>query len=158
MRVAPQDLPTSVTLRNYALAAYFTLSCAQGMVNLPLHKALFAGVVDTGVLMGLSYILLWSRSLLPRWPQTVTALAGTGAVLEALSLPVMVWQSAAGESAAAIPPGLLGLGLLFWMLLVVAHILRHALSVAWVWGSALATVYMYLSITIMYTLFFKSFS
>lgn len=52
-------------------------------------------------------------------------------------------------------PTLLLLALLFWNLVVVGHILRHALSTNLGMGAVLATVYMYVSLSIIKILFFS---
>jgi hypothetical protein len=64
-----------------------------------------------------------------RLMQTLTALAGTGAMLGLLGMPLMLQASrtpAGSEPAAALVMG--WLALLVWSIAVQAHIFRHALS------------------------------
>ncbi|MEQ6341055.1 MAG: hypothetical protein M3A44_05220 [Gammaproteobacteria bacterium] len=156
LRVAPQDLPTSRTLLVSTLAVYALLSIVISVVQMSLVKALLAAFMDTALLAGLSFFLLWARMFAHRWVQTCTALAGSGAVLEVVALPLMVWQKQFGpESSMVILPTLLLLVVLFWNLVVIGHILRHALSTNLGMGAVLATVYMYVSLSIIKILFFS---
>lgn len=90
LRAAPQDLPTSRSLMVSALALYALLSIVISVVQMSLVKALLAAFMDTALLAGLSFFLLWARMFAHRWVQTCTALAGSGAVLEVVALPLMI--------------------------------------------------------------------
>lgn len=156
LRAAPQDLPTSRSLLVATLLLYALLSIVISVVQMSLVKALLAAFMDTALLAGLSFFLLWARMLANRWVQTCIALAGSGTVLELVALPLMIWQKQFGpESSLVIVPTLFLLVVLFWNLVVVGHILRHALSTSLVMGSVLATVYMYVSLSIIKILFFS---
>lgn len=157
LRVAPQDLPTSQFLLVASLAAYAVLALILSLIQMTPGKALIAAAFDTLLLGLLSYVLLWARLFAKRWPQTCIALAGSGVVLQLAALPVMVWQKQYGpEDTMALLPTLLLLVLLFWNLVVVGHILRHALSTNLGMGAVLATVYMYISLSVMKILFFSA--
>ncbi len=157
LRVAPQDLPTSRPLLVYSLAVYALLALLLAWIQMTPGKAVIAAVFDT-LLMGLlSYVLLWARLMPQRWPQTCTALAGSGIILQVIALPVTLWHKQFGpDDSMVIVPSLLILVLLFWNLVVVGHILRHALSTNLGMGAVLATVYMYVSLGVMKVLFFSA--
>lgn len=157
LRVAPQDLPTSRPLLIYSLAVYAVLALMLSWIQMTPGKALIAAVFDT-LLMGLlSYVLLWARLMPQRWPQTCTALAGSGIILQVVALPITLWQKQFGpDNSLVLIPSLLILVLLFWNLVVVGHILRHALSTNLGMGAVLATVYMYVSLGVMKVLFFSA--
>jgi len=157
LRVAPQDLPTSRPLLIYSLAIYAVLALVLAWIQMTPGKAVIAAVFDT-LLMGLlSYVLLWARLMPQRWPQTCTALAGSGIILQVLALPITLWHKQFGpEDSMVLVPSLLILVLLFWNLVVVGHILRHALSTNLGMGAVLATVYMYVSLGVMKVLFFSA--
>lgn len=155
LRIGPQDLPTSTTLLAGALLTYLLLAIVLSVLQMSVIKALLAAGVDTLLFAALSYFLLWARMLANRWVQTCTALAGSGVVLQLMALPFMIWQTRLGpESSMAIVPTALMMALLFWNLVVVGHILRHALSTNMGVGAVLATVYMYISLKIIGILFF----
>jgi len=90
-----------------------------------------------------------------RLVQTLTALAGTGALLGLIGLPLIqqaaqAHQVEAGPSAGMV---LAWLALLAWSIAVKAHILRHALSMRYGSGLLLAGVHTILAIAILESLF-----
>ncbi len=157
LRVAPQDLPTSRSLLISSLAMYAALALILSWILMTPGKALIAAAFDTLLMALLSYVLLWARLMPQRWPQTCTALAGSGIILQIVALPITLWQKQFGpEDSMVLIPTLLSLALLFWNLVVVGHILRHALSTNLGMGAVLATVYTYISLSVMKVLFFSA--
>lgn len=157
LRMAPQDLPTSRFLLVASLAIYAALALVLAWIQMTPGKAVIAAVFDTVLMALLSYVLLWARLMPQRWPQTCTALAGSGILLQVVALPITLWQKQFGpEDPMVLIPSLLVLVVLFWNLVVVGHILRHALSTNLGVGAVLATVYMYVSLSVMKVLFFSA--
>lgn len=157
LRKTPQDLPASDVLMFLAVTLYLTTSFLMAMPQLPLASSALAAVIDTLLMSGMSYIMLWARLMPERWRQTLTALAGSGALLGAIAIPLVYWEAQAGASSqAALVPQMLLLAMLVWNLAVIAHILRHALSIAMALGALLSTFYLYISIRIIRTLFFAT--
>jgi len=150
----PQDLPTSGLLLGITLAAYGLSGVLVSATMLPTGTALLAGLADTALLSFLTASLLYLQRLQARVPQTLTALAGTGAILGVVALPLTNWAQSARQSGTdAMLPELIILLLLGWSLTVAAHILRHALSTSFPVGLILAIVFFWVSINIMYWLF-----
>lgn len=157
LRKTPQDLPASDVLMFLAVTLYLATSFLMAMPQLPLASSALAAVIDTLLMSGMSYIMLWARLMPERWRQTLTALAGSGALLGAIAIPLVYWEAQAGASSqAALVPQMLLLAMLVWNLAVIAHILRHALSIAMALGALLSTFYLYISIRIIRTLFFAT--
>ena len=77
---------------------------------------------------------------------------GTGAILGLFALPLLFMQMQTGDQPALLPSVLI-LGLMIWNLSVAGHILRHAISAPFFVGVLLALVYMYVSISVMRSLF-----
>ena len=157
LRVAPQDLPASTLLLAISVGA----NAAVGALVLSLHSPLLSALamgVTMSLLPGLfAFALLCARGLTARFPQTWSALAGTGAVLGVVALPLFALL---GERAPDGPPGPAGviftvvwLALLVWNLVVSGHILRHALSVHITAGIGISMVFLWLSATIVHQLF-----
>ena len=123
-QIAPQDLPRSSTLLAVTTLANMSLSVIIYGLESPLSHALFKALLETVVLFGLTFSLLFLLSYGRRLTQTMTALMGCGSLLGAIALLTMVL-------APALPPDL-GLALLrvnfLLNLLVIAHILRHAVG------------------------------
>ena len=149
LRSGPQDLPAAYPLLKLTLFAYglsglvFLLG---GVGNLNLPQAALLVVVDIALLAVLTYLVLHAVHHLPRFTQTLTALAGTGALLQLIALPLGVWftwAEAAGASGQF--PALLWLLLMIWSLTITGHILRHALSVSFGIGVLCALGYVFIS-------------
>lgn len=154
LRQGPQDLPTSGILLAITLTAHTVMSILLSGVSLSAGRALVSGVVDTILLVVLTGALLIAQRRNARVFQTVTALAGTGAIITLVALPVSVWlhgaDRAAGEGGFAL---LLLLFLTVWSLAVAGHIFRHALSVPYFMGLVLAAVFYWISISVFRALF-----
>ena len=88
LRMNPQDLPASGTLLALALIAHAAAGAALASVNLRFDHALTAGVVETALMCGLTAGLLMLRTLSERIIQTLTALAGAGALVGFAAFPV----------------------------------------------------------------------
>ncbi|RMD78669.1 MAG: hypothetical protein D6809_05350 [Gammaproteobacteria bacterium] len=148
LRLGPQDLPASPLLAALATAAYLLVGWLLGLVRLPAGQAFLASLLDTLLLAVLARIVLWVRDLGRRFLQTYTALAGSGAVLGLVILPVLLWEGrgGTGEAAALLP--LLLLAWTVWGLVVMAHILRHALGIRFVTAVGLSLVYLYLALRV----------
>lgn len=156
LKVPPQNLPASTVLLGVAIAAYAGTSFLAAAVQLPFHKALFAAVLDVGLLGVLSYLVLWIRMLTQRWYQTMTALAGTGAVVAVVILPFLFWQVSATTPETSFLPTVALLGCMIWDMFIIGHIMRHALNVPMLLGGTLAAVYIYISWRVFSVLLFAA--
>lgn len=155
LRVAPQDLPASHALMTLAGVCYFAVSLAIGGIQLEPAKVFPAALLDIAFLAVVTGVILWVGSFLPRYTQTFTALAGCGALLGLIAMPVLVWQQrvGAGAESGMTLPGLLLLLWSAWNIVVIGHIWRHALSAMLAVGIVLAVVYMYLAFKLAWLLF-----
>lgn len=157
LQVPPQDLPTSRILMLSAILCYFVASLVVAWIQLAPHLAIPAALLDTAFLSAMAAVVLWVQSHVSRFPQTITALAGSGAMLTAIAVPVVLWQqqaTAGNPEAGLILPSLLLLLWTAWNIVVVGHILRHALSTIFAVGIVLAVAYMYLAFKLAGVLFF----
>lgn len=154
LRQGPQDLPTSGILLAIALTAHTFMSIVLSNVSLSAPRALLSGLLDTLLLVVLAGTLLYVQRRNARIIQTVTALAGTGAIITLMAVPLSRWlhgaDQAAGEGGFAL---LLLLILTGWSLAVAGHIFRHALSVPYFIGLVLAGVFYWISISVFRALF-----
>ena len=118
LRANPQDLPAAPVLTVGALLAYMLVSVGLSAPDLGLGRAASWAVLDTLVLAILTHSALLIRRFPERLYQTLTALMGSSALLGLAAWPLINSQNT-----------VLQIVLLLWNLAVVAHILRHALSV-----------------------------
>lgn len=116
LRAKPQDLPASGLLAGAALAAYFLAGLMIALTQQSAGRAVLAALADSAVLALLTHTVLLLRKHPERLPQTLSALAGAGAVIQLIAGPLLA------------RPELLA-ALLIWSLAINAHILRHALEV-----------------------------
>ncbi len=129
LRKGPQDVPVSPVLLRLTLLSYGISGVLIPLLDVDLLTALALAVLDIALLTGLTYGVLTLGHYPSRFMQTLTALLGTGALLQLLALPLLflLKQEAVNASAPAWLV-LLWLGLLIWGIVIMAHILRHALS------------------------------
>ena len=154
LRMKPQDLPSSGTLLVLVLVAHTFVGVAVAAVNLRLGQAVAAGVIDTALMCGLTTGLLMLRTLRERTVQTLTALAGAGAVIGAVAYPVSLWLHDAHQANEPSPAlGVLLFGVLGWSLAVSAHILRHAVSAPFYIGLLISVAFYWISVRILSGLF-----
>lgn len=143
LRANPQDLPTSNALLGLALAAHFLANVLTGFDEASFQNSLIAGAMDTLLLIALTHTGLMLRSLRERTRQTLTALAGAGALLA-----VFAWSVVTVAGSFTSQAWVVWLPFLFWFLAVYGHILRHAFNVTLGVGLLLATGYVLLSLMV----------
>lgn len=139
LRGDPQDLPTSNVLMVSALIAYGLADVVGVLDTLPAERALLAAAVDTLLLVAATELALRWRKLENRLPQTLSALAGCGALLSLLA-----WATA-GLTREWLPPPWVWVPFLLWYTLVFGHVLRHALSISLTAGVVASLLYLILS-------------
>lgn len=130
LRKGPQHVPLSpvllrLTLIVYALAALITLVSITDLLS-----ALLQTVADVGLLIALTWAVLAGFGHRQRLVQTLTALAGAGAILWLLSLPNALWiAQASAQSEEARLPVLLQQLIVVWDIVIKGHILRCAIDI-----------------------------
>jgi hypothetical protein len=143
-RAGPADVPASPWLFKLAVLVYFIVGGVVSRIDYDWMVSLVASLADTAVMMAGCGLLLSLRGLTARYMQTATALAGTGSIMGILGLPVFwLFREVEPHGQIASLVLLLVLVVIFWSLLITAHIFRHALNI----GAGLAAV-----ITVLYTI------
>ncbi|MCP5202401.1 MAG: hypothetical protein H6977_20585 [Gammaproteobacteria bacterium] len=132
-RLGPQDLPRSGLLLALAALANLVLGVIINQRQLPLGAAILVALLEFGVLTGLTALLTLAFRYPRRLVQTLTALFGSGAVIGSLALLMLLVLRDI--------PQILRVGIFLWNLLVMAHILRHALQVHMAAGFVIAIGY-----------------
>lgn len=143
LRASPQDLPSSNRLLSIALIAHLSANVLTGLGETGIENAFLAGAMDTLLLVALTHTGLMVRNLRERTRQTLTALAGSGAVLAVLAWIVVTLAETVTTEA-----WIVWLPFLFWFLAVYGHILRHAFNTRVGVGLLLATGYVLLSLLV----------
>ena len=145
-RAAPQDLPASGLLLSLSLGCYALVSLLVSLGSYGLAGAARLALLDLGLLAVFVLSLLYLQEKTARIYQTLSALAGTGSLLGVFALP-LVWWVQPGQDPEQLPAFItvLWLLLLVWNLLVMAHIMRHALSSSLAVGLGVSLLYVLVS-------------
>ena len=98
---------------------------------------------STALLFAVVILILVTLGYANRITQTLTTLIGTGLVFSFIRLPIIFVIKLAPQNAAML--GFLEITVLVWSLVVIAHILRYALSIQLFLAGALAFGYFVLS-------------
>jgi len=151
-RSAPQDLPFSRFLMMLSIGAYFIVGLFISNGEQTFGLAIVTTSVDTGLLVSLAYLGLWVRDSIPRAVQTVTALAGTGALFELAGWPLVSFLQTLEEGQTSVLSLLLFV-LIIWNITVIGHILKHALELPMWIGTGIALLYIYTSLRVMSVLY-----
>lgn len=154
LRRAPQDDGFSPPALAVALLAYMAVDLLQAYSGSAWQVASAITLTDTLVMVVFSWAVLQIAGKSPRLVQTLTALAGTGALLGILGVP-LVWHAvrahqAGGPSAALVAGWLV---LLVWTVSVQAHIFRHALSIRYGFALMIAALHAVIAIYTLETFF-----
>ncbi len=155
MRRTPQDDRLSLSALVLALLAYLLMDLFQALSGSAFAEAVAMSLVDTALLVLFAWAVLALADKKIRLLQTLTALAGTNALLGLLGLPLI--QQAAQAHQLGVEPSLelafAGLLLLTWSIAVQAHIFRHALSTRYGIGMLVAVAHTILAIVLLESLF-----
>ena len=139
LRAGPQDLPATQSVLTLSLLAYTAASIALSVTTQSFGSAVLYGLADALTLAAFTYVLLMVRRLPQRQTQTLSALAGTGAVIGLFALPLVLMPN--------VPPLLLLL-VTVWSLAVIGHIMRRALNVSLPMGILASMGYLLASLTL----------
>lgn len=129
-RKGPQHIPASQVLLKAALIAYGISGLLVLLISLDPVSASLVMSADMALLAGLTFGLLNFSGYQGRFLQTLTALLGTGTLVQLMALPISLWVVKTLERDIAALPQLLYLALLVWSIAIMAYILQQALTVS----------------------------
>lgn len=147
LKALPQDAPGSRISQYIAVLLYFVTGAIVTMFSQTFSTSMLVAALQTGLLLFVIQMALWIKKMPERIPQTITASAGTAAVIAVIAMPLLIWVSQAGM-------GSENVFMVFWLVLVVwetailGHILRHSLEISLIAGLGVSLLFMYLSFTI----------
>ncbi len=155
LRAGPQDLPAGRSLIPVSLSLYLLVDLAQAMPRFDLARQIMIAVLDALLLAAFVQLLLRSTRRSARFRQTLGALYGAGAFLGLFGIPLAWRLEAVDPVAGSLPVGvtLLLFVYLGWNLVVMAHVLRHALDRGLGTGLAISLLYFLLTQMIMGAVF-----
>ena len=126
----PQDLPVSATLLWLTLSSYLLISIVLALPVYGLSMSILQALIEVGLLITYTSIVLQTTAHPERYTQTLSALAGTGVIFGLLALPLVysIYSSASVDGTADILTLFAYLLILAWLLVVYGHVFKHALS------------------------------
>ncbi len=107
------------------------------LVGIGFDMAILESLFELVVMLGVLYLALRLRARLRRFSQTGIALLLSGLLLNLLALPLVSWNQHTDSAES----GLLVLLLVFWSIVVLGHIIRHAFEVDLNLGIAAGVLY-----------------
>jgi len=125
LRRTPGDLPRSPWLLQWLLLLNLLINTLLGVPVFGPGASLLAALVELLLSAGLLFAALQVRGRAERWLQSYAALLGAGVVLGGIALVYRNLLGLAGVEMAALPD----LMLFVWSIVVMAHVLRHALDI-----------------------------
>lgn len=140
LQEGPQSLPASWNLLTVIIAVDVALGYPAAAAYSPSGQAAAQVIVSTVLAAGFAYLAVDLRGYRERFVQTATALFGADAVVTLAALPIAITMSpAAGREVTMADFGMLVIGI--WNLVILGHILRHALSITLSTGVLIALGY-----------------
>ena len=157
LRSAPQDLPYSRAL----MAKFILLYLISGMLVVAgtVEPLLAMGrmLLNIGIIVFFSHVLLSSLNLRARFVQTVTALVGAGIIFNLLAWPVLYFADIENATDSAMQMlSLLVLMLISWEVLVTAHIYRNTLNTKMTQAVILSMALFFISLSLSQLIFPES--
>jgi hypothetical protein len=153
-RRGPEDLPSSRFLFGLVLAVYVIVAFVTLRLGAVVERLTLMLVVDTAFSLAFVWAVLRAFEHERRFRQTMSALLGTDALLNLLSVPLLYWNRAL-EAAGAEPtaPAVAFLVLAVWSIDVSGFILARALGRPYALGVAIMLGYVLLSVSLRLSLF-----
>jgi hypothetical protein len=121
LRKNPQDLPRSAELLAVSLVLYIAISTLVIVYSAPLATAMASSVIEILLVSLITWVILRLHKKPERLMQTLTAIVGTGCIISLFAIP-LIYSG-------------------IWNIMVLGHILRHALATTLGFGIVFAIIY-----------------
>ncbi len=149
LRRKPQDLPGSPELLAVSAVAYLLISSLLMLVSATPKQALLSSMVELALVALITLVILQLNRHFERLQQTLTAIFGTGCIISLFAIPLLYSGLLTQPGGLLQAVAVLGyLALLFWNILVMGHILRHALTTTLGFGIVFAIIYIVITSTL----------
>ncbi len=146
-KATPADVPSSQFLLQISVFIYFILGILMGRISEDWTVSLATSLSDIFLMIIVTSLLLKTRGFQVRTQQTITAMAGAGSCITIVGMPIVAWFYYTTEQEQMNGIALLFMVMLmFWSLMVTAHIFRYALEIKSSTAAMLTVTYTVLSI------------
>jgi hypothetical protein len=154
LRQGPQIFPRSWSLFAVMLAVYIfvdaILFIAQGIRG---YQIVYQTLFDCALLVAFMTLVLGLWQKFERFNQTAVALFGSNALIMISAVPVSYVAALQNSASVQIVVDALIYGILAWSILVIAHVIRHALDTKLFIGILIAGAYTVINILLFAILF-----
>lgn len=146
----PRDIPYSVGLLRLLLLIYASVRFLMLAIHTDRLSALLQILVEIGLIVGFSWLMLYLNRKRVRFYQVTCALLGTDTLINFLALPgILTLETGRGGWFVFV----LMLGLIGWQCAVIAHIIHHAVEQNLIFSFGLAFLYLLASYQVIALLF-----
>lgn len=150
LKASPADMPTSDKLLKMTLLAYFIIGIAISRIDSAWSASVLTSFTDTLFMIIVIKLVLYVKGLQTRYQQTLIALAGSGIILNLIGFPLMIWLNQTDKLEQGTSLAMLFIiALMFWSLMVIAHIFRQALDIKAGTAAMLTVTYTALSLLVL---------
>ena len=146
-RQGPQILPASGFLLGLLVVLNAITGVAGLLAEFLLPAAILITIAHVSIGLGLAYLILLVSMKVSRALQTLTALSGTGAILNVISMLLIWLLPEEGQQQNII--SMLLIGVLFWSIFIIGGIFRHALSISLAMGVLTSIGYVFTLIVVL---------
>ena len=151
LKQRPDVLPSSVFLFGMLLVVNLLIGVGSFLLDFNFLQSLLRTLVDMIISLAFVYLLLLAVNKVNRSLQTMIAMLGISAILNALSFPLLLVLPAVKTIIG--PAGFMLYLLFFWHIAIMGHIFRHAVSVNLATGLLIAFSYVLIAMSVFYSLF-----
>jgi hypothetical protein len=150
LKAGPADMPSSIWLLKALVVLFAIIEFFSLQIVYPWWDSMMTSLMRVCVLMVFVYGILYLNSRRTRFIQTVIAVLGAGIILNIVSIPITLAAQAVHEMHNQLTSIilLLVMVLMFWVLMVHAHIFQQALDVKSGRAAVAAVVYVLLNMLI----------
>jgi drug/metabolite transporter (DMT)-like permease len=146
LRFSPGQLPRSYELLTVSLIAYTLVNFLLALFTAPLFDAVLASLLESALVALITVGILSLNRHYGRWVETLMALAGTGFILGMFALPLIYGGTMLQDNGLLQAFMLLVyIFLVVWNILIMAHILRHAIDTTFGFGIVFALAYIFIT-------------
>tara|TARA_R110002049_G_scaffold270516_1_gene447510 strand:+ start:819 stop:1331 length:513 start_codon:yes stop_codon:yes gene_type:complete len=150
LKAGPADMLASNQLLKMTLLVYFLLGIAISRIDSAWDVSIISSLADTSFMIVAVGVMLHLKGLQTRYQQTLIALAGAGIILDLVGLPLMFWLNQIDKVEQGTSLALfLMIGLMFWSLMIMAHIFRQALEIKAGVAAILTIIYTAMSLVVL---------
>lgn len=129
-KAGPENVPASHWLLKMTLMMYFIMGVVISRIDSSWVVSLFTSLTDILVMIVVTGLLLQFRGFKSRFQQTLTAMAGAGTCLGIVGAPVvLLFNQVSEQERVSSYAMLLMIAVMFWSLMVTAHIFRRSLEI-----------------------------